>query len=404
MEYLFDAWERVKDLPLTPLDTKVELKFLELGQLFKLIWALTDSEADSLIRLEKSVERDWSSIDAFACEVDEGQLLGHRETHTRFQALRNFDDLIATIKNLEEGKVLEIAGFARDDADLHRYLGSVVGDTIQLSSSYPELKQKELSLALKIANAERLILETEEQAERTLELAQEEWAGTNMVLDVKDCEVTAAIDGESDIDLIRHFALMATFEDGPWTFGEIDDGGAAAMAALNQSFMQSLAKIPSGKTPVYQDSQFAAYLEDMLTQGHMTAADVNVLDQQLAELGFQALGNMGALSFYGSVLRGYANDEGDYGVAFASSHFKYHFDFFTQTEAQSVTTSSKVSGPRTNKKAVFSYHPTSELKDMLLAHQHMVKKTGKRRTGTRTLSGLAECIAGFLANHNSALF
>jgi hypothetical protein len=401
----FSAWSDVRDLELKPISGgPVVLDPTQLNELFMIPWLVTHSEAHPSLRFSEDPGKKWKDVEARYRQEDEGFVVGHDVGGGRWQSLKDVRDISTLLLELPEGLEMELFTATDYPEGRQRYVGSIKGGKWEIDRSHPSMDSQTLTAAMQFASREPIEMPTEEQAQRAAEVAQMDLDGTFMNVLREGKLLTGLMRDEPDesvTEIIRGFAFAVAFEEGPWSFQDLDEEEedeelAELTAQLNAALTQP---DPTGKALVYA-GQFGRYFPgDLLSMPTLIEQDRKILDQEMQELGFESLGELTCNKMHNMVLRGYAGGDGCYAIGQASYGGMFVVEFYTAfVDGSSVTTSTNPHVSHIPKKKIYrSSHCALEPEGLLREHEKALAKHGqKAKSGAATLEGLAQAIDEYM--------
>lgn len=358
------VWLRASQCELCELEGQtVTLAILDLQDLYRIPWLLSEGEAAPAFRLDPQPTIDFSAVEATQKVVNGAAIVGHPQSCGGFQSLDDVEDLSTLLEDLPEGTEMELCTASDAQESTHRYVGRVKAGKWQLTHTYPQLTSKALREALELTGGQ----------DRT--------------------EV------ELEAQLSEMNAFRSTFEDGPWPIApsQMEDPEAGLLIA--QLMAHFTPADPSGESLLLA-GEFGRYFSaDIVSCEHLVEEDVTLLDQEMEGLGFQVLGDLSCNQVELTVMRGFSGPPGVFFVATAMHGTYFTTEFYTSFEdGSSLTTSTNPDAfSLPSKKIVRQNFPALEPKALWARHQSSLKKTkSPPRQWEESLKGLAMSIDEYL--------
>ncbi|MFC1851997.1 hypothetical protein ACFL27_17530 [candidate division CSSED10-310 bacterium] len=399
----------------------VEIPIQELKILFQIIW-LADDGAQPAVFIKTPVQADiniqWDQVDAITHKINEGIIVGHEETGSKWGALRAIEDLSCLLMDLPSDTEMELLAAGELHLNRQRYKGMVRNKQFLITHTYPamsrEILLKALALSRQVEAGDFIQAETEQQANQVILDAEEELGLLKMKMEGKGCQIYARDEkGNPDpglLAMVAYHLFQRMFKDGPWDFSEIEREEAdcrEAVDVLDQA-VQKIAHFIFPKKSEFHDgavvhqgkaSRFG--MSNITAMPHVVPEDIEILDEEMKALGFQPLGDMVCEKISNVVIRCYAAENSViYGMAMAGADQKtFVVEFYSNFDDQaSISTSTMPGVESRHRKKIYRYsHPWSDYKDLFARHnQTVADHNANPVTAQPTLKAYAETIDSFL--------
>jgi hypothetical protein len=319
------------------------------------------------------------------------------------------------------GTDFELATIGDMTFSKQRYCGVAGQGRVQIKATHPPMSRATLLAALDLSRAvdedDALKARDTSQAAAVVEAAQRESVGDQDVkIDRQGNTIRVLYRGKpnrSHLCMLASYLFRHRFDAGPWDFREVDREQETYVAAITQmnDVIETLFVPPKPPTttgqPLYngQRSRFFPGLLIALLDTDAVAA----LDEEMAALGFAALGDLVCDLFPGTAMRGYASLQLDtYGVAMATREGRFGRDFYTVfDDGSSVTTSTIPNQTDLPHQKIFrSSHNVRDFRELYRQHTKAVETRCSQslaapRPVDNSLVGLAAAIDEFLARMTS---
>ena len=398
-----EVWFALKEFSSVPFEdgSSLELPVSDLRDLVTIPWLVTDSDMHPAIFVSPVPERDWSSIEAETLLVENGIVVSHLESGSRFRCLQDVEDVAHLLGALPDGTILELLTTGPDDSARQRYRGTVKNGTLVLTASAPAMSASTLKRALDFARKSDDFLEFEnpDQVEQFCRRLESELSFGDTEAEVEGNRVTIRMIGlsvEDATSLLRPLAFQVLFPNGPWVFPEPDLETMEVLENLSTFIQAFTPPDPTDGTLVYA-GQMARYFTAVLeSQAHLNPQDKKILDEEMKELGFQPVGDFCCNKIYQTVMRGYCNGNGDWGLAAAHADSMFWCEFYTLfADGSSVTTTTNpLAQNKPSKKLFKTAHPSLEPLDLWNQHIQATaqRATDKSNAAQKDLEGLCSLI------------
>lgn len=401
------AWESVKKLkPVKLSGGPLDFDPLKLKELYKLSWLVSDAANHPALRLAPDPGLAWEEVEAEVHHTEFGLVVGHREEGGRWSALKDIGDLASLLGELPDGTEMELVAAGECEQGRMRFLGTVQDGSWKIESCCPKLDKTLLERALAFASSERLLMESEEQAERAVELASQLFDGTFMVAERQGRELFALMNGESDesvLDILRVYAFGVAFEGTVLhcrkVLERVTEEDEAMVKFANQLASMFQTPDPEGESLVFSGEFGRYFTAQLAAQSHMVPEDSEILDEEMKELGFQPLGDLSCNKVGNAVMRGYRGPHETFGIGLASNGGLFFVEFYTAFEdGWSLTTTNNPNAGDIVKKTIRRRSfPQLQPAELCKEHRAGCEELGKTpRRWENGLKGLAQAIDEYM--------
>lgn len=294
-----------------------------------------------------------------------------------------------------------------------RYLGTIEGKAVSLTSSYPALKSELLAGALELfrqGEEERcLSLASEDVASRVFQASEEslEFGNDQFVLRGAQIEAKESIaDDPVWLTRLAGYAMLRTpqFAEA-WNLHEallLQEtelaNAASSLRAVTAQYQAARRQYGPQRQLVYLGkSEFST--AELGELAHIHAQDEADLDALFLELGFRPVGGLTSSDWYGSVAKAYSGPGGEvFGLVRADLQGRCNLDFRSSlADGGEVVTSTRADEaedePALPKASWLRYatYPKDSLKDLLAYHRQALSQAGPTRA-VEGLSAIAEAL------------
>ncbi|MCE7869335.1 hypothetical protein DYH09_03045 [bacterium CPR1] len=384
------VFKKTDKLTLHTVAPPVALKVEHLPRLHRLSW-WTDGDSWPALRLllpaGSALELDFERLLCQGKQTGQQLEITCEKTAARWEHPRRLERLGAALTAVPDGTELELA--MGGDAPATRYRGTVSNKTWHISESSLKLTGEVLARALELSRQcdEEDWLEAGSLAAEVARGFQAEWndpcevrvQGTRIFFDDADEDRSWLLLCGGEV-FLREPSFQKHFPDLEKVLREREKESQALQQSLSQlgaSFNQAMG-IKSGEL-ILKGKKSAYHRSSLVDLPWLTEEDVDLADRELAELGYEPVGDLMADAMAGAMLRGYCRPGG---TAWASittgAQGEFIREFFSNCEDGSslTTTTLPEAEARPARKLLKLSCPELEVRELLAAHEAELKKLG----------------------------
>lgn len=394
-----EVFRHTDGLAMAPLHPPPELRLSQLTRPYLLSWwAHSDARPALRVRLDSAqpVDFDWGPSLAQVTQQGDLLLAGSEKEVARFAHLKVLGRLGTLLTTLQRAVHLELAVHG---PLVLRFAGPVIGDRWLLQEASPSVDSGLLSRALELGRQaeeeEHLTASSAEVASAAEASLRAEWSLTehsNPKLE-RHREVLQVHEESGDPSSWMQLFAVHVFLHEPefqkaWNLKPFLDNVLAeieshqqAMGGLSLQLAQLLNSqlgVSMGEL-VYEGKRGRFFRSDICRGGWLQAEDIDLEDQQLAQLGFEPLGDLTCETLVGAAMRVYGCPQQDcWAVVTAGIQHLLIREFYSEygDDSRLTTTTLPFAETKPEKKMHKVSHPEFEWPELLQAHRSWAQGRG----------------------------